>query len=226
LSEQPTPTEPEIAELLHSIDVQAPPELHARIERMVAERSAGRRRPSLAISHPVGWLAGAAAAAAAVLALALGLSGGSTGGPSFTAASAPTGRTATLGAPHERPGNGKRLDAAVDGVAFPYWEHRGWNAVGARKDRVGGRPVTTVFYTNAHGQRLGYAIVGGTPPPRVGSGPVAWNHRTAYHLVTLDSGARAVVWLRSGRLCILAGRGVDSTTLLRLASWDDRAVAA
>jgi hypothetical protein len=227
LTDRPTPAEAEIVELVRSIDVSAPPELHARVQELVAEHSSGRRRRSFGVSRPVGWLAGAAAAAAVVLALVLALSGGSASGPSLTEASAPTMGAATQAAPAESPGSERRLTAAVDGVAFPYWGHRGWDAVGARSDQIAGRPVTTVFYANAQGERIGYAIVGGTPPPHVGSAPTTWHHGdTAYHLVTLQDGANAVVWLRSGRLCILAGRNVDSTTLLRLASWDDHAVAA
>jgi hypothetical protein len=226
LTDRPTPAEAEIVELVRSIDVSAPPALHARVEKLVAEHSSGRRRRTFGVSRPVGWLAGAAAAAAVVLALALALSGGSASGPSLTQASAPTMGSATQAAPGENPGNARHLTAAVDGVAFPYWGHRGWDAVGARTDQIAGRPVTTVFYVNGRGERLGYAIVGGTPPPHVGRGSVTWEADTAYHIVELAGGAHAVVWLRSGRLCILAGRNVDSTTLLRLASADDHAVAA
>ena len=39
MSEQPPPTESELVELVRSIDVRAPQELHRRIDAMVAERT-------------------------------------------------------------------------------------------------------------------------------------------------------------------------------------------
>ena len=70
----------------------------------------------------------------------------------------------TAGAPPESAGDPAQLALAVDGVAFPYWEGRlGWHSAGARTDHIGGRTVTTVFYANSAGQRIGYAIVAGTP---------------------------------------------------------------
>ena len=54
---------------------------------------------------------------------------------------------------------------AVGGVTFPSWERAfGWRATGARTDTVGGREVTTVFYANSRGQRIGYAIAAGPRP--------------------------------------------------------------
>jgi hypothetical protein len=48
---------------------------------------------------------------------------------------------------------------------------------------------------------------------------VAQRGGTDYRLLRVN-GAGAVVWLRHGHLCVVAGRGVDSATLLALASWD------
>jgi hypothetical protein len=111
-------------------------------------------------------------------------------------------------------------------VAFPYWEHSfGWRSVGARSDQIGTRAVTTVFYLDAQGRRIGYSIVSGTPPPSASGGKVYKSDGTSYRLVTLN-GAKAVVWLRDGRLCVVSGRGVPGATLLRLASWGERTTAA
>ena len=45
--------------------------------------------------------------------------------------------------------------------ALPYWEDGlGWNAVGTRVDKVGGRTATTVFYAKGD-KRVGYTIVSG-----------------------------------------------------------------
>ena len=226
MNEMPTPAETELVELVRSIDVPAPPALHARIEALVAEHSSPRDARRRRARRPLAWGAGALAAAACAAVLAIALSGGSSSsGPDVRSASALTLAPATMGAPSESHSNAGELNAAVDGVAFPYWEERfGWRTVGARTDHIGGRPVTTVFYANGDGQRIGYSIVGGTPPPRL-SGPASWRRGTAYHVLSVGNRS-AVVWLRSGRLCIVSGHGVKPATLLRLASWSERSTPA
>jgi hypothetical protein len=228
---QPPPrTEAELLELLRSDDVRAPEALHRRIESLVAERTAsGRRgvagrlagggRESLALR-----LGGAVAALAATTALLVAvLSGGgpTSGGGSALSLHEATALTlsgATASAPAESPSNNTELTAAVQGVHFPYWKGRfGWRSTGQRVDLLGGRSVTTVFYADQRGERIGYAIVAGTPPPRVSGGVVTWRSGTPYRVVS-DRGAWVVTWLREGRLCVLSGRSVDDATLLRLAS--------
>ncbi len=221
----PTNTESELVDFLHAVDARAPQELHERIGALVAEHStpgarSARRRPALRIAL------GATAALAAVLLVALLLlPGGGSGAPALNVgeAAALTLRPATMSAPAENPHAGAQLAANVDGVAFPYWEdHFGWRSTGARIDHVGGRTAMTVFYANAAGKQIGYTIVSGTPPPRLGGGIVAWRHGTPYRVMS-HNGSQLVVWLRHGRLCVVAGRGVHAATLLALASWDDRA---
>jgi hypothetical protein len=220
-----------VAELVRSFDAPAPESLHRRVESLVAAgrrgprftRRAGRRRP---FSRPLG-LAGAGALAAAVVAIAIavGLGGGSSA-PSLRQAAAPTLRAATLPAPPESGAHHAQLAAAVDGVPFPYWGERfGWRTTGARSDRIDGRMVTTVFYADADGARIGYAILAGTPAPRLGGGVVARRHGVPYRLLNVN-GAATVTWLRDGRLCVVSGHGVSSATLLRLASWSDRDATA
>jgi hypothetical protein len=120
---------------------------------------------------------------------------------------------------------------AVNGVAFPYWEDRfGWRAVGAHTARVAGREVTTVFYANHRyanhrGQTIGYAIASGVKAPRISEGTVVRRGGVHYWLLNVN-GAPTVTWLRQGHLCVVSGRGVDSATLLRLASWTDHGLAA
>jgi hypothetical protein len=234
MSERPSHTESELVEFLRSIDVRAPDALHQRVEALVAERSPrGRSRRPLGTRasaglRPLGWRLGGAIAivAAAAVALVLGLTGGGSAALNVRQASASTLRPATMAAPPENPLRRAQLAVAVDGVAFPYWEDRfGWRSTGARTDRIGGRPVTTVFYANGRGQRIGYAIVAGTPAPRVGGGVVVWRGGTPYRLST-DGALRVVTWLRDGHLCVVAGRGVSSATLLALASGDDRRTVA
>ncbi|HEY5195278.1 MAG TPA: hypothetical protein VIJ39_15595 [Solirubrobacteraceae bacterium] len=215
-----------IAELLHSFDAPAPESLHRRIESLVATHQDHRfaRRSSRRRFSPLS-LAGAGAATVAVVAVAIvvGLSGGGSGTPTLSVdqAAAPTLRPATLPAPAESATHQAQLAAAVDGVPFPYWGERfGWRSTGARADRIEGRTVTTIFYANGAGQRVGYAIFAGTPAPRTG-GVIAWRGGVSYRLLT-ENGASVVTWLRNGHLCVVAGHGVSTATLLRLASWSDR----
>jgi hypothetical protein len=159
------------------------------------------------------------AVAAIAGALVAGLTGGGSPGLSVREASALALRPPAAAAPQKSRTNHGELTAAVDGVAFPYWEDAfGLRSVGVRTDRVGGRTVMTVFYADRHGRRIGYAIVSGAKPPRIGEGTMAGRGGTHYWLLNAN-GAAVVTWLRGGHLCVLSGRGVDGATLLRLASW-------
>ncbi len=227
---EPRPhTESELVEFVRSIDVRAPEELHRKVESLIAARSPSARPRTPARAFGAGrsgfgmGLAGAIAlTAVAAVAIVAGLSGGTSSGLGVREASALTLRPATLPAPAESPRHNGQLVAAVDGVSFPYWEERfGWRSTGARSDRLDGRMVTTVFYQDSRGRQLGYAIVAGTPAPRMGGGAVAWRRGVPYRLLT-ENGAYAISWLRNGRLCVVSGRGIDSATLLRLASWTAR----
>jgi hypothetical protein len=215
MSERLPDREPEIVELVRSIDVRAPARLHHRIEALVAEQSDGpaRQRPPLRLG-----LVGVVVLGVIVAIVAASVSGG---GATFTLpkAVALTLRPATLAAPTENPHDATALEANVEGVAFPYWEDSfGWRSAGARTDELDGRTVETVFYEDARRQWIGYAIVGGTPAPRVGGGLVSVREGTRYRFM-LEDGAGVVTWLRDGRMCVLAGRGVSHATLLSLASW-------
>lgn len=230
MTERPIQTESELVELVRGSDVRAPQRLHDRVQALVDART-GAATPTGAAParrrlRPLPALLGTAAAAAAALVIAFAVVGGGGSGLTVQSASAFTLAGATAPAPAESSTDGTRLATAVDGVAFPYWEESlGWRTVGTRHDRLDGREIRTVYYIDASGRRIGYAIVGGTPPPPVSEG-VVWRHRgTDYRILRLH-GAEAVVWLRDGRLCIVSGRGVGSATLLRLASWTGASRAA
>ena len=236
MSTRPPENESELIELIRSIDVRAPEELHRRTEALIAERTGGatgaarapgrargvRLSPRLRLGGSLGLVVAGVAIALVVI-----LSGGGSSSPlSVRAAAALTLRPATMGAPAEQAGERASLTANVDGVVFPYWGERfGWRTSGSRSDLIGGRAVRTVFYSDSHGQRVGYAIVGGSPPPDLSSGLVRWRGGTPYRLLTQGKD-HIVAWLREGHLCVVAGRGVSPATLLRLASWDERPAAA
>ena len=221
--------ETELVEFVRSIDVRAPQSLHDQVQALVADasrrkgrRSMGHRRSPALASYA---FAAALAAAVAAIAIAIGLSGGGNG--SFIRqASALTLDRATAAAPSENPHRSGQLTATVEGVAFPYWEDRfGWRSTGTRSDHVNGRAVTTVFYGDRRGRQIGYTIVAGTPAPKQDRGAIAWRNGTRYRLLQLH-GATVVTWLRDGRLCVVAGRGVSGATLLALASWHERGSVA
>ncbi|HEX3434532.1 MAG TPA: hypothetical protein VHT25_10775 [Solirubrobacteraceae bacterium] len=236
MNEPRAKTEAELVEQIRSIDVRAPESLHRRIDAMIAAkparggaRDATRSRDGGA--RPFGLaprLAAVGAIAAVVLALALavGLSGGSST-LSVHDASAVTLRAATAAPPAESTSNRRELTASVDGLSFPYWGgHFGWRSTGTRTDTIDGRAVTTVFYANRRGERVGYAIAAGSSPAQVSGGVVAMRDGTPYRLLTVN-GVAVVTWMRDGHLCVVSGRHVSGDRLLALASWDDhRSVAS
>lgn len=227
-------TESDIARLAGI--VKAPESLHERIATMAAAQTTGttagtRRSPLTAslrrrftpVRHRPSRLglafAGATALAlVATIAIAAIHPGGDSTGLDSRSAAALALSPATLPAPGESASDRSELTASVGGVAFPYWEERfGWRGSGARKDTLGGRAVTTIFYSNPNGQRVGYAIVGGSAPASDG-GSVVERWGVSYRFSSQD-GANVIVWRRGGRLCVMAGRGVSRRTLLNLASW-------
>jgi hypothetical protein len=226
MSERRPHTEAEVVEFIRAIDVRAPESLHDSVQTMIASH-APRRSPAsrglaalagaVHISPRIATAAGALAVVALVLALTL--SGGARSGPSLREAAALTLMPASSVAPHESVSHQAELAAAVDGVAFPYWQDRlGWRSTGTRTDRIGGREVTTVFYANRAGSQVGYAIVGGLPAPSV-SGGRRWSRGGVSYMVQRVAGAPVVTWLRHGHLCVVSGRGVNAATLVGLVSW-------
>lgn len=214
-----------LVEFVRSLDERAPDQLHRRVQALIDTRTSRNRprrgRPAAAHLPRLGWrLGGAVAVLAAGLALLLGLPDSGSTPFSLRQASALTLAPADLVAPREDPRHPGQLARGVDGVAFPYWEDSvGWRSTGARVGRIDGRSVTTVFYADARGRRIGYAIVGGTPAPRVSGGRVSWKSGTAYRL-TRERGAELVAWDRDGHLCVISGHRVSGAALLALARAD------
>jgi hypothetical protein len=231
MTDQRPRSESELVEFVRSLDVRAPDSVHRQVESLIAARAARARRTRTAPSggRSVGRLLGAGTglavagvAAAIVIVIALSSSGGGAQGISIRQASALTLSQPIAPAPAESAVNGAQLAAAVDGLAFPYWEGRlGWHSTGMRTDHVAGRTVTTVFYSDARGRQIGYAIVAGTPAPRVGGGVIVRREGTPYRLLS-ENGAVVVSWLREGHLCVVSGRDLNSATLLSLVSWRER----
>jgi hypothetical protein len=200
-------------ELIAAVDVRAPASLHSTVEAMLAPARRGRR-----LARPRAGLIVAAATVLVAAAVAVGLSGGGSSELSVQQAAALALSPATMPAPAESPTHRAQLAVSVGGVAFPYWRERfGWRSTGARTDRLAGRSVTTVFYADRGGQRIGYAIVSGRAPT-TREGTVMRRWKVPYRVLTHD-GATVVTWRRGEHLCVVAGRGVSAHTLLSLASW-------
>jgi hypothetical protein len=199
-------------------DAEAPPALRAMAQAMAAEATAAegarRRRatPRRFLARPravaFGGSLAALAAAAAVL-VSAGASGPSVAEAAQVALAPPRSPAPAVKADE------KTLDAAVDGVAYPYWaDATGWRAVGSRTDAVGGRAIRTVVYEDGNGRRIGYAIADGSPLSDAGG------TRMGAFTVERSGDAAIVTWLRDGHTCILAAKGVDARVLLKLAAWD------
>ena len=129
--------------------------------------------------------------------------GGDEPEPSLTEVYAAAELAQTAAAPAPLGGEPPVLDAKVDNLEFPDWRKGfGWEAVGRRDDTLSGRPVTTVFYRNPEGARLGYAVVsgdalGGNPPGR----QVTRKGKT-YDVARV--GERTIVtWTQEGHTCVI-----------------------
>jgi hypothetical protein len=187
---------------------RAPAHLRARV---ALTRPARRRaRPLRAVAA-----AGAAAAAAAV---AISVGGGAAGAPTVADAAALASRPPAAAVPEPARGAATLTTPRAAGLRFPYWQgHFGWRTAGSRRDRVGDRPATTVFYRRGD-QTIAYTIVAGGPL-RAGA-PARATVRDGTALRTLTSHGRlAVTWLRRGHTCVLSGTHTTRDALLRLAAW-------
>ena len=166
-------------------------------------------------------LLAAAGAAAAVAGGAVAIEAGHDAAPepTFATVEAAAGQLATDPAPASLGGTPPTLDARVGAIAFPDWEKSfGWEAVGRRDGRVAGRAVTTVFYRNADGARLGYAIVAGAPLDAPWPGHRVEHEAKLYHVAR--AGERTIVaWEQQGHTCVIvASATVPAERLVALAA--------
>jgi len=235
VSDQHPQSEHELAEFVRSIDVSAPDALHARIDTLAAAHAAPAgarprrlrvqtwRIPSAARALPIGVGVALAGALALALALLLAPHGSSSRprmpSPALARIAAVSALPATERAPAQSTRDPRRLNASVDGVAFPYWDDElGWRATGARRELIDGSPGATVFYESARGERIGYTILAGARPVvEASAGRIVWRAGVSYRLLSIG-GQHVVAWLRDQSACVLAARGTSEATLLRLAS--------
>ena len=187
--------------LLRAVEAPAPAALHQRIAELAAPRPVRRRRryrPALALAG--GFALGI------VLVFAFG---GASEPPSAVRISTVALERPTGPAP-------RTLIAAGTTIVFPHWSSRGWPSRGVRRDRVGGRSVTTEFYSSYPDGTVGYAIVAGTPLPWGASGRIVTRGGRRY-LLARYGGAQIVTWVQDGHTCVLASRSAPAAMLLALA---------
>jgi hypothetical protein len=206
--------------MLRALDEPAPAALHARVREMTDGAPTPRRAPRWRRSL---FLPVATALAVAVAAVVVLLGGGGSSAPTVPQTAHLALAAATLPAPAEDIAHRNLLHLRVGGIAFPYYGRTSsWEATGARTDMLGGRHVVTVFYT-AHGHRVGYAIVDG-PPLAVTGGKRVMEGGVKYWLQRAP-GAQLITWRQGGHTCVIAGRKVRGTTLLKLAAAEEISAA-
>ncbi len=192
-------------------------------ERVEAERSRAAAAPRRGLARVLGP---AAAGLAAVIVAVVVIAGGGTGAPTVNAVAGLSLKGSAQPAPAQQPDNPKLLQAAIDGLDFPYWGGTFmWEASGERRDTIKGRDALTVFYTGRSGAEIGYSIVSG-PTLDVPDG-----RRTVIKGVTYtaaDDGPRQILtWQRQGHTCVIsAPDAVPTAKLIELASWTGKGAVA
>jgi hypothetical protein len=197
--------------LQHAATERAPARLRMDVGSQRVSRAARARwKPGY------GALAGALAAAA--LALALLLPGGTPGSPSVSQAAQLALRGPSGPGPAVDPSDPRMVLAQrIQGLYFPNWSPTlGWQPVGVRSDRLGGRPAVTVYYQRG-AMSVAYTILG---TPALARPSVPLTHLGGFALQTLNLRGRTVVtWRRAGHTCVISASGVPTRVLEKLADW-------
>jgi hypothetical protein len=207
--------------MLRAIDRPAPASLRASVGALI-EDGAPTKRPSRwrrSLFMP------AATALAIVIAALVVALGGSSRAPSVPQTARLALAASTMPAPAQDAAHPGLLRLRVDGLAFPYYgSSAGWEATGARTDKLGGRQVLTVFYSVRGANRIGYSIVSGSPL-KVSGGTVIKPDGVPYTVQRVGA-ARLVTWQRNGHTCVIAGRSASERTLLALAETEEQGPAS
>jgi hypothetical protein len=202
--------------MLRALDEPAPAALRARLDEMTGASAPRRSRR---------WrrmfvLPGATALAAAAAVVVVLVSGGSSA-PTVPGAARLALAASTMPAPPVDHSDPTDLTLKAAGIPFPAWGVKaGWVTSGARSDTAGGRKVTTVFYVDADGERIGYAITDGAPLSGA-HGSTVKRYGVNFTLQT-SNGARIISWVRQGHTCVIAGRTVSYERLVALATADEQ----
>jgi hypothetical protein len=205
--------------MLRALDQPAPAALRARVDELTGAGARSPRRPLIRWRRAL-LLPGATALAVVVAAIVI-VAGGAGSAPTVPQAAHVALAAATLPAPAVNPADATELKLTGAGIPFPnYGSADKWTVTGARTDRLDGRTVTTVFYSDGAGDKVGYAIASGAPLAGA-HGTTVRIYGTTFTLGHQGS-ARLITWVRSGHTCVIAGRSVSYRTLRELAGADER----
>jgi hypothetical protein len=197
--------------LRHAAAERAPARLRMDVGSQRVSRAARARwKPGY------GALAGALAATA--LALALLLPGAAPGSPSVSQAAQLALRGPSGPGPAVDPSDPRiKLAQRIQGLYFPNWSQTlGWQPVGVRGDRLGGRPAVTVYYRRG-AMSVAYTILGA---PALARPPAPLTHLRRVAVQELSLRGRTVVtWRRAGHTCVISASGVPARVLDKLADW-------
>jgi hypothetical protein len=213
VAESPTASEMLTAQrrAVAAVRAFAPP-MPAGLEARVRAQAL-RTRPAPRRYRP---LIAAVCAGAAALALAIMLSPG--GGGLTVEAVADVSSRPALEIPGPPPAGEGELRRSFAGVTYPDWSRaHGWNAVGARVDRVDGRTTDTVYYRHTH-HRIGYTVLSGRALGLPDRGRRVERNGVVIQLYR-DGPRTVAVFERGGHTCVLAGVVHFEETLVKLASW-------
>lgn len=200
-------------------DTHAPQSLRESIERQ-RQRAQSASRPSFWRRHGRTLAAAAATTTVVLFALLVAFRPQSDSPePTLADVEAAAALQASEPAPAPAGGDPPVLAAGVDPIRFPDWRKSfGWRAVGSREDEVAGRTVSTVFYRNSDGARLGYSIVAGAPLEGDPPGRPVTREGDTYH-VAEAAGHTLITWTQQGHTCsFVASAGVPEAKLLELAA--------
>jgi hypothetical protein len=199
--------------------VEAPHSLRESIERQRAQaQMPGRTSASPWWRRGRGLVAALGVVAAVVLGI-VAFTGSESGEPSPQQLEAVASLSPTGPAPRPVGGDPPVLAARVGPIAFPDWRKSfGWTAVGARRDRVGDRGVTTVYYRNPDGAKLAYAVLSGPAIDRTPPGRPRVHEGKTYHVA--ESPQRTLVsWTQQGHTCLIVGSAeIPSDRLVEIAA--------
>jgi hypothetical protein len=211
--------------LMRSTDeLGAPASLRAAVTELAATDARAGRRARRTVD-PSRWgprmfVPLATAVAVVVVSLVLVLTGGSNA-PTVEQTTRLALAAAVTPAPPEARGNRDLLTVRGAGIPFPsYASSVRWRATGARRDTLSGRQVTTVFYRDPHGARVGYAIVAG--PALAQPAGRAFTAGGIRYVLGATGSAKLISWRRNGHTCVIAGRGVSVRMLVALVAADEQ----
>lgn len=201
--------------MVRSVDERAPESLHAHVGRLAMQAGATGTRPGRDRLKRALVLPGLTAVAVVAAAVIILIGGNQVGAPTITQTAGLALSSATLPAPAVDPAAPYRLKLSMGGIPFPNWsDTSGFRPVGVRRDTIGGRSVTTVFYVR-DGSRIGYAIVSGRALHDIAGAGTLTARGVRFTLARQGTGY-LISWVQSGHTCVVASHHMTPRALVRV----------